>query len=169
MTTSSSMRVNAGMLLEGERMRRILAVTYPVRTLNVWKRVRVKQLKGSTRELPFYPFNGSTLQLITSTSPSAPGRGIVRNRDCPACKNLRRSVVNPVDARRCAGILSGAGHSQKDALQQFRVGGSIIAQAALRIRSKGGCSVNSELRCHAPPKMEIARFPGCRRHAPRRS
>src|SRR5205823_11462552 len=55
MTTSSSMRVNARVLLEGERMGRILAVTCPVRTLNVWKRVRVKELKGFSREMSSYP------------------------------------------------------------------------------------------------------------------
>src|SRR5207244_304446 len=95
--------------------------------------------------------------------------GIARNRNCPAFKNLRRSVANPVGARRCATILSDADHFQTDVLQRSRVGGSIVASAALRIRSKAVCSARRELRCHAPPKKETARWPGCQRHAPRRS
>src|SRR5437773_9742376 len=139
MTTSSSMRVKARGRVEGGRMGRMLNGSCAVRTLNVWKRVKVKELKGFPRELPFL-----TLQSITPTSPSVPGMGIVRNRNCPACKSLRRSGAALVGARQCAEILSGGDHFQKDASQRFRVAGSITARATSRILSKAVQSARRE-------------------------
>src|SRR5262249_20735473 len=113
-------------------------------------------------------FNGSTLQALSPSSPFAPGMGIVRNRNCPACRNLRRFVANLVGARRCAKTLFGADHFQRDVPQRSRGGDSISVPAALHIRSKDACSVNSAFGGRVRPKMETARLPGCRRHANRR-
>src|SRR5262245_5423679 len=78
-------------------------------------------------------FNSSQLK---STSPSAPGTGIARNLNCPACKNLRRSGAALVGAQWCAEILSGGDHFQKDALHRFRVAGSITAPVTSHILPK---------------------------------
>src|SRR5205823_9658490 len=69
------------------------------------------------------------LQLFTSTSPFARGMGIVRNRNCPACKNLRKSEANPVDARQFPEIAFAANHFRKGALRPFPAGGLIDALA----------------------------------------
>src|SRR5262249_33231408 len=114
--------------------------------------------------LTLQPFNPSR---VTSTWPSAPGTGIPRNQNCPAWKNLRRFGANPVDARQCSEIFSGADHFQRDVWQQFRVAGWITAPGAFRIRSKERCSAKPKLQGRAPPKMEKARWPGCPRHASR--
>src|SRR5438874_8017092 len=118
--------------------------------------------------------NVSTVQLfnasrVTSICPFARGTGTARNRNCPAYRNLRRSVAKPVDAPRCAEISSGAGHFQRDVSQQSRRGDLIIVPAAFRIRSKDECLMSSDLYGRVRPKMETARLPGCRRHANRRS
>src|SRR5882672_5254768 len=97
---------------------------------------------------PFQHFNRST------TSPFVPGMGIVRNRNCPACKSLRRSGAALVGARQCAEILSGGDHFQKDASQRFRVAGSITARATSRILSKALRSARREPSARAPPTME---------------
>src|SRR5262245_43186919 len=88
--------------------------------------------------------NGSLLTWITTSLPSAPGRGSARNPNCLACKNLRRSEGGLVDARPCAEIVSGEDHFQKGAWQQFRLAGSISALAASRILSKAVCSARRE-------------------------
>ena len=82
---------------------------------------------------PLKLFNPSQL---TSTSPSAPETGIARNRNCPACKNLRGSGAALVGARQCAKILAGGDHLQKDAWQRFQLAGWITAPVASRILSK---------------------------------
>src|SRR6266487_7099139 len=73
---------------------------------------------------------------FTSTFSSVLGTGIVRNQNCPACKNLRRSGAALVGARRCAEIFSGGDHFQKDALRRFQVAGSITAPVASNILPK---------------------------------
>ena len=103
------------------------------------------------------------------TSPFVPGTGIARSPNCPACKSLRRFGVALVGGRRCVEIPSGVDHFQKDASQRFRAGDLLIALAALCIRSKGACLTRREVRGRAPPKTEIARLPGFRRHATGRS
>ena len=106
---------------------------------------------------------------ITTTSPFVLGTDIARNRNCPACKNLRRFVANPVDVRRYAKILSYADRFQRDVSQQSRRGDSIVAPGAFRIRSKDACSVNWKLRRRVRPKMETERSREYRQHVTHRS
>ena len=91
------------------------------------------------------PFNRLTFQPIRPTSPSALGMGIGRNRNCPACKSLRRSEAALVGARPCAEILSDGGHFQKDALQRFQVADLLTARATSRILSKAVRSARRRL------------------------
>ena len=104
-----------------------------------------------------------------SISSFAPGTGTARNRNCPAYRNPRRSVANPVGAPRCAEILSGADRLQRDAPQRSQGGDSIVAPAAFRIRSKAACFVNSELLDRGLPKMETGRSQEYRRYVNHRS
>src|SRR6266446_9159321 len=99
------------------------------------------------------------LSRITSTSPSAPGTGIARNRNCPAYKNLRRFGANLAGAPRFSGILAGANRLRRDALQLFQAVDSTTAPAAFHIRAKRLYSRGSEAANRVPSKMGTAHSP----------
>jgi len=58
---------------------------------------------------------GSRHDKFMSIWPSAREMGIARNRSCPACKSLRKSEADLVDARQFSEIASAANHFRKGA------------------------------------------------------
>src|SRR6058998_2013803 len=107
---------------------------------------------------------GETLQLVTSTSPFAPGTGIARNQNYPAGKNLRKFGANLADLPRFSEILAGANHLRIGVSQLFRGVCSTTVPAALRIPPKCVCSVQWKPQHHAPTKMETTHSPEYPRH-----
>jgi hypothetical protein len=87
-------------------------------------------------------------------SSSAPGTGIVHNRNYPAYKSLRKSGANPADWRQFSGIVSGANRFRKDASLLFPVVGSIGAPGALHIPPTHFSRANWKDQDRVPAKME---------------
>ena len=145
-----------------ERSEAPLAVTFAVT-----KRPNLEILLPHPRDQNDNAGYSSTLQpskLISSTSSSAPGTGTARNRNCPACKNLRRFGVNLAGAQRSLVIVAGANRLRRDVLQLFQAVDSTTAPEALRILPKRLCSRSSEPANRVPSRMETAHSPGYRRY-----
>src|SRR4030095_15308470 len=71
-----------------------------------------------------------------ATWPSVPGTGIARSRNCPACKNLRKSGATLAGVRRFSKIACGANHGQRGASRRFPAGDSTDVPAAWCILAK---------------------------------
>src|SRR6266513_1412637 len=74
--------------------------------------------------------------LLISTSSFVPETGIARNRNCPACKSLRKSGASLADARRFSEIAHDADRSRKAASQRFQDDDSINAPATSHIPAR---------------------------------
>src|SRR5262249_31336225 len=95
--------------------------------------------------------------------------GILRNRNYPACKSLRKFEANPADSRRFSGILSDVDYFQEVSSHLFQRGGSIVSPAASHIPSTYFLRAKLKDPGRAPAKTETTRSPGCRQPARRRS
>src|ERR1051326_7482630 len=110
-------------------------------------------------------YNSVPPSRITATSPSVPGTGTARNRNCPACKNLRRFGGALAGGRSFSEIVANLGHTQKGVFRPFRVGGLIIEPVAGRNPPKAFRRAKRKRRHHAQAKMEKAHSPQCRQCA----